>query len=188
LSSAEPQSVKRLLQSKQAVEQRIGELAAEIIMRYKNEQPLFVCLLRGGAPFASQLMFAIVEQAPDFHPELDYMTVKTYGDERTDKPAELIMGLSPKTKVAGRLVIVLDDVLDKGVTAEFTSNYLVQRHSAKAVDLVVLVQKKRTRQTYQSAAIYGFEAPDEWLTGMGMDDARLAREANRWRSDIAIAN
>lgn len=179
---------KKLLQTHQQVHDRIGGLAGEITERYKNDKPLFVCLLRGGAPFAAKLMFAIAEKAPDFHPELDYMTVKTYGDERVDKPPELVMDLSPNTEASGRKTILVDDVLDKGVTANFASKYLLQVHGAESVDLVVLVQKKRVRKTFKKATLYGFELPDVWLTGMGLDDARLAKEANRWRSDIAEAN
>ncbi|HSW80249.1 MAG TPA: phosphoribosyltransferase family protein [Candidatus Saccharimonadales bacterium] len=186
--ASKTQNYKKLLQSKEQVNQRIGEIADEIIKRYEAANPLFVCLLRGGAPFATKLMFAITEKKSDFQPELDYMTVKTYGDERVDKQPELVMDLSPNTDVAGRMVILLDDVLDKGITAEFATNYLMQIHSAEKVDLVVLVQKLRERKTVQNATIFGFELPDVWLTSMGMDDARLSKEANRWRGDIAEAN
>lgn len=185
---SDTKTYKRLLKSAKAVDARIDELAAEIVKVYDGKKPLFVCLLRGGAPFATKLMFAVAKIAPKFHPELDYMTVKTYGDARSDKPPELIMDLAPNTEVTGRQVILLDDTLDKGVTAEFASNYLTQIHGAKSVDLVVLVQKKRERKSYKNASLYGFELPDVWLTGMGLDDANLAKEANRWRNDIAEAN
>lgn len=180
--------IKHLHATNEQVAQRIDELAGEIIERYRDESPLFVCLLRGGAPFATQLMFAIAARDPHFHPELDYMTIKTYGNQRFDKEPELIADILPNTEVAGRRVIILDDVLDKGVTADFVHRYMTEKHGASAVDLVVLVQKDRERALYPEATLYGFTGPDEWLTGMGMDDARVAKEANRWAGFVAVAH
>jgi len=183
-----PQSYKNLLASEDEVAKRIDELAAQIIKQYKDKRPLFVCLLRGGAPFTARLMFAIAKIDPDFHPELDYMTIKTYGNERTSRPPELIADLLPSTEVAGRHVILLDDVLDTGVTADFTHQYMIEHQQAASVDMIVLVQKDVPRQTYPKATLWGFDAPAEWLTGMGMDDARVGKEGNRWAGYIAIAH
>jgi hypothetical protein len=99
-------------------------MAAELIELYRGQQPLFVCLLRGGAPFAARLMFAVTKLDPTFHPELDYMTVRTSASERSASHPELVMGLAPGTDVMDRTVVMLDDVLDKGHTAGFTSGYL----------------------------------------------------------------
>jgi len=178
---------KELLISNADIAKRIDEMAAEIIKRYKGKNPLFVCLLRGGAPFATRLMFAISRLDPNFQPELDYMTVKTYGDEREGRPSKLIMDVAPITDVSGRHIILLDDVLDKGFTASFAHEHFINTHDAVGVDLVVLVQKKRERTIYQNASLYGFEGPDVWLTGMGMDDARIGKEANRWLDFIGTA-
>lgn len=182
-----PQLYQQVLHSSEDVARRIDEMAAELVERYRGTQPLFVCLLRGGAPFAAQLMFAVTRLDPTFHPELDYMTVRTYASERSASHPELVMGLAPGTDVMGRTVVMLDDVLDKGHTASFTSGYL-RLLGAANVDLVVLMQKQCEREQYKDATIYGFVAPDEWLTGMGMDDVRIAREANRWLGELAIAN
>lgn len=183
----ESTTYKEMVATSDEVAKRIDELAHEIITRYKNENPLFVCLLRGGAPFATQLMFAIAATDPDFHPEMDYITVKTYGDERTDRPPELLADILPTTQASGRRVILLDDVLDKGLTADFASRLMLETHSASAVDMIVLVEKNRERATYPHATLKGFDAPADWLTGMGMDDSSLSKEANRWAGYIAIA-
>jgi hypoxanthine phosphoribosyltransferase len=181
-----PNLYEHLLHSAEAVSERIDEMAAELVERYRDDKPLFVCLLRGGAPFATQLMFAVAKLDPTFHPELDYMTVRTYATERSASHPELVMGLAPGTDIHGRTVVMLDDVLDKGHTAGFTSGYL-RLLGAASVDLVVLMQKQCEREHYPEATIHGFVAPDEWLTGMGMDDTRLAREANRGRGSRAHA-
>jgi hypoxanthine phosphoribosyltransferase len=181
-----PDLYDRLLHSAADVDRRIDEMADELIERYRDDKPLFVCLLRGGAPFATRLMFAIARRDPSFHPELDYMTVRTYATERSASHPELVMGLAPGTDIHGRTVVMLDDVLDQGHTAKFTSGYLTLLGAAK-VELVVLVQKDVEREAYPQAAVFGFTAPDEWLTGMGMDDTRLGREANRWMVDLGVA-
>jgi hypoxanthine phosphoribosyltransferase len=185
-TTTKPVLYRELLHDFETVDRRIEEMAAELIERYRGTDPLFVCLLRGGAPFATRLMFAVTKVDPHFHPELDYMTVRTYASTRSASHPELVMGLAPGTDVHGRTVVMLDDVLDKGHTASFTAGYL-ELLGASQVDLVVLMQKRVERERYADATIYGFEAPDAWLTGMGMDDTRIAREANRWMVDLAIA-
>lgn len=166
------------------VETRIRAIAEEIITDYKAAHPLFVCLLKGAAPFASALMTEITRLDPDFHPEMDYMTISTYGDGRTAGQSRVVMDLAPNTVVSGRTVIVLDDCLDKGHTAHFTGEHL-RLNGAADVKLVVLAQKEVERENDLSADIYGFIAPDTWLVGMGMDDTSVAKEARRWLDYIA---
>jgi hypoxanthine phosphoribosyltransferase len=181
-----PLLYQQILHSSDEVDLRLAEMAADIVERYRDDKPVFVCLLRGGAPFATRLMFAVAALDPHFHPELDYVTVRTYASERHASHPELVMGLAPGTSIMGRTVVMLDDVLDKGHTAGFTAGYLKLLGAAQ-VDLVVLMQKDCEREHYPTATIHGFVAPDEWLTGMGMDDTRISREANRWLGDLAIA-
>ncbi len=170
---------------------RIHEIGGMIIESYRDVNPLFVCLQRGGNPFASQLMFSIAAQAPSFHPVMDYMTVATYANSRVPKKPKIKLDLAPSTVVKDRPTIMLDDVLDTGVTGAFVEKHLY-RCGAASVDLIVLVQKikaeRNKRKVWQNATISGFETPDVWLTGYGMDDARLGKEANRWLAGIAIAN
>lgn len=174
------------LASKQTVDRAINEMATNIINDFNQDKPLFVCLLRGAAPFAMKLMIEITRQAPDFHPYLDYMTIKTYGDKRTAGQPEIVMDLAPSTHIEGRRVVVLDDVLDTGITADFVSDTLSAR-GAKDVSLAVLVQKNIPDQLVGSDYT-AFSAGREWLAGMGMDDTATALEAYRWNENILIIN
>lgn len=187
MPSEKPSLYKQILYTEDTVQRQINELARRIIDLYKNKNPLFICMLRGGAPFSAQLMIAITKQDPTFYPELDYMTVRTYGDKRIPKAPEIIMELSPHTQPKNRPAIILDDVLDTGETAMFTREYLLNSGSS-SVDLCVLVNKDVRRSIYRGKVLYGFDAPSNWLTGMGLDDTRIAPEANRWATYIAIAN
>lgn len=184
---SQPVLFKSILANEQEVMSRIDQMADTLIDTYRGQNPLFVCLLRGGAPFAAMLMFAIAKRDPYFQPELDYMTIRTYADERTAKQPVIVTDLSPSTSVNGRPVVILDDTLDTGVTAAFTASHLKEQ-GATSTALAVLVQKACERPAYPSAEYYGFEGPSDWLTGMGLDDTRIAKEANRWLDCIAIAN
>lgn len=163
------------------VDAAIARIAQGVLANHQTS-PLFVALLRGAAPFAGKLMFEIVRQAPHYNPELDYMMISTYGADHTAKQPVIVTDLAPSTTVAGRSVIILDDVIDLGVTSDFVRNLLVSR-GATSVELAVLATKDVSMR--QSQADYvGFEAGDKWLVGMGLDDAHTGHEAYRWVDSI----
>lgn len=175
----------KLLFSSEQVNIAITTLATEIIEKTNGSKPLFVALLRGAAPFTAKLMFEIARQAPDMHPELDYMTVKTYGDERTPDEPKIIMDLDPSTIVAGRTIVILDDVLDQGITSSFVATTLKER-GASATLLGVLVEKDIERTNQPHADFACFHAGEEWLVGMGMDDTTVAKDGYRWLDEIRV--
>lgn len=159
------------------VDTEITRVAREIMTDF-NQTPLFIALLRGAAPFASKLMFAIVQQRPDYHPELDYMMVSTYGNDHTAKQPVIVTDLAPTTRVDGRDIIIIDDTIDLGVTSDFVRDTMLAR-GAKSVKLAVLASKDIPTRTSQADYI-GFAAGNKWLVGMGLDDAGAAPEAYRW--------
>ena len=171
------------LATAEQVNQQITRLASEILRDAPERSPLFVALLRGAAPFASKLMLEIARQSPDYHPEIDYMMVSTYGAERRASEPRIVTGLAPSTEVAGREVVIIDDVLDKGITADFVTKHLEGR-GANAVKLAVLCDKRTERDREVSARYSGFTFDDNWLVGMGMDDADAANEGYRWLEEI----
>jgi hypoxanthine phosphoribosyltransferase len=172
-----------VLATEEQVNARIDELAHTIINDFIGKEPIFVALLRGAAPFASKLMLSIAQQDPDFHPELDYMMVSTYGSGHEAGEPHIVTDLSPQTTVSGRPVIIVDDVLDKGITAHFVAAHLRAR-GAKDIRLAVLADKKTKRTHEIKADYYGFVVEDAWLVGMGMDDAASGKEHCRWLSSI----
>jgi hypoxanthine phosphoribosyltransferase len=175
----------KLLASSEQVDSAIQRMARDIVKELGNPRPLFVALLRGAAPFASKLMFELVRLQPELHPELDYMTVSTYGTGRKAGTPHIAMDISPSTDVTGRIVIILDDVLDKGVTSSFITNYLLDK-GASHVKLAVLVEKDIERTSPTHADFACFHAGEEWLVGMGMDDSSATRDGYRWLNEIRI--
>jgi len=85
--------------------------------------------------------------------------------------------------VNGRTVIIIDDVLDKGITADFVIKHLEAR-GASEVKLAVLCEKQVTREKPVDADYKGFTFGDNWLVGMGMDDSGTNVEAYRWLDEI----
>lgn len=176
--------MKQLVSSAQ-IDTAITTLATRIIDDIGDEKPLFVALLRGAMPFASKLMFEMSKQAPAMHPELDYMMTSTYGDGRVTREPHILRDLSPGTRIKDRTVIILDDVLDKGVTAHLVRQHLLSL-GANRVVVAVLVEKNIKRTQIAHADYSCFHVGPEWLVGMGLDDSAAAKESFRWRNEIHI--
>ncbi len=176
-------STYKQLATAEQVNNTISQIATKILKDFPSQTPLFVALLRGAAPFSSKLMTEIVRQSPDYHPELDNMMVSTYGDGQHAGEPHIVTDLAPTTLVTNRNIIIIDDVLDKGVTANFVMKHLINR-GAKAVKLAVLCNKRTDREYDVTADYSGFEFDDNWLVGMGMDDASAANEGYRWLDEI----
>ncbi len=183
-----PPLYKELLFSADEVDARIREMAKEIIGKYDPRETIFVSLLNGAQPFSSKLMRAIQLQDSYFHPNVQSMIVSRYGPNREPGPLTLVTDLPPSSRsLSGKRVVLLDDLIDEGDTLDFAKEHLL-KYGAQKVDSIVLVKKKKGSSLPDGVSMYGFEAPDVWLTGMGMDDERLGSEGNRWAGWIAVAN
>ncbi len=187
-SEEKPVLYKELLYTAEQVSERINEMAAEIIKNYDRTNTVFVSLLNGAQPFSSKLMQSIQAQDEYFHPNVQSMIVSRYGANREPGELRLITDLPPSYRdLTGKHIILLDDLIDAGDTLEYAKKHLMA-YGAKQVDNIVLVKKNKPQLPTVEIALYGFDAPDAWLTGMGMDDERLGAEGNRWAGWIAIAN
>ena len=172
----------KILYTASEVTKRIDEMALQIIKDYSDNKPLFVSLLKGAVPFSSQLLRAITRHSPSFHPEVEYMHVSAYGTQREAGHATTYSSIDAAI-IAGRVVIVLDDCLDRGFTYQATKQQLLDQGAA-SIELVVLANKQTGSHDRAVPLMSGFDTPDVWLTGMGMDDAATAPEAERWADYI----
>lgn len=172
-----------LLYTAEQIDEQITRIASEIIRDHRHDNPLFVGLLRGAAPFATKLMFEIAQQAPDMHPDLDYMMISTYGSGRKAGEPRIVTDLAPTTRVKDRIAFVVDDVLEEARTANHAFKHL-QSLGASTTKLAVLAQKQVERAFPIEPDHYGFNAGSKWLVGMGMDDAEVAHEGYRWLNQI----
>ena len=170
------------LASTQEIDRMIRHMARKIVEDYPDKSPLFVVLLRGAAPFASKLAFAITELQQDYHPEFDYMLVSTYGKDHRAKEPVIIADVAPDTIIKDKTVIILDDVIDLGVTSDFVKEVMNER-GAKEVKLAVFASKAVPSRKSQPD-YYCMGAGDKWLVGFGLDDAKLHHEAYRWIGEL----
>jgi len=167
------------------IENRIQEIAQELIREYKHKNPLFVCLLKGAVPFTTELMKTITLLDPEFHPEVEYMRTTTYGEGKETGEPLITVNLPSEIDISRRTVIVLDDILDSGKTLELVKRHLLSPPlDARAVKLVVLVE--RESEATSSAAIAGFRVKEGWIVGMGMNNDGVTQEAGRWKNYIYI--
>jgi hypoxanthine phosphoribosyltransferase len=133
-------------------------------------------------------MCAIQAYDPHFHPNVQSMIVSRYGPNREPGQFRIVTDLPPDYRALAKYrVIVLDDLVDRGSTLRYAREHLLD-YGAQQVDCVVLVKKMNGLPVEDSVVTFGFETPNVWLTGMGMDDSRIGPEANRWAGWIAAAN
>jgi hypoxanthine phosphoribosyltransferase len=175
-----------ILYTEDEVRTRIAAIALNIVEVYQDTDPLFVALMRGGAPFAAQLMTEITRHDPYFHPELDNMIVSTYGGGRQAGTPRVITDLSPTTVIEGRQVITVDDISDSGATFDYLAGHL-KLAGASLVEQAVLIDRIVPKE--RTPEIACFRTGDRrWLIGMGMDDKGLGHEGGRWLPYVAVAN
>ena len=176
-----------LVHDSKEIRQQIGLMASAITAKYDGQNPLFVGLLNGAAPFATALMKEIHHQAPEFHPELAWMMTARYTESIIpNEETKIVMDIHGGTEVYNRDVIVIDDVLDMGETYKTVREHLLQDLGARYVALAVLVEKDIARTNGVEADFAGFHDDEGWLVGYGMNDSSDPEhpEAYRWADGI----
>ncbi len=143
------------------VQQAFDRLAAEIESRLKGQNPLFLCVMTGGMVPASELLMRM-----DFPLELDYVHATRYGSETSGKTLQWLV--RPRKSLQGRRVLVVDDILDEGLTLGEIVAWCKEQ-GAQEVLSAVLVDKDRPRSGLAKADFTGLVVPDRYVFGCGMD-------------------
>lgn len=151
-----------LIHDEASVNQAIDRVAQEITTLLKDENPLVLCVMGGSVVFTGQLLPKLA-----FSLEFGYVQASRYHN-RTQGDMQLVWKVKPGEEVRGRTVLVLDDILDEGVTlAEIKAKCLAL--GAKRVIIAVLVEKALQQQKPISADFVGLEVPNQYVFGCGMD-------------------
>ena len=152
-----------LLVTEAEVEAAIARMAHEITDRLKGANPILICVMNGGLIFAGQLLTRLL-----FPLEVDYVHATRYGHET--RGAGLNWIVKPHLELKGRTVLLLDDILDEGVTLAAIADYCRQQ-GATAVNMAVLVEKMHLRKVAPGmrADFTGIEVGDRFLFGYGLD-------------------
>ena len=158
----------RVMYSEEQIVSKINELAMQINADYKDEPVIVVCILKGAAPFCCDLMKRLT--MPVY---VDFMMVSSYGDG-TVSSGNLRIKKNLEENVEGRNVIVVEDIVDSGRTLKYLKQDLKDR-GAKSVKLCALLSKPARREVEVEVEYIGYEIPDEFVVGYGLDCAQKYR-------------
>ena len=152
------------------IQRRVGEMAAEISSDYAHlERPLILLsVLKGSVGFATDLSRSLTVPV-----NFDYVAVSSYGQATVSSGhVQLLKDLT--MDVGGRHVLMLEDIIDTGLTTAFLFEH-VQRHSPASLKLCVLLDKKERRVKPVPIAYKGFDIPNHFVVGYGLDYDELYR-------------
>lgn len=159
-----------VLFSAEVIARRNRELAEEIASSDPRDL-LVISILKGSFVFAADLIRAL--HAAGLAPEVEFISVSSYG--AGTEPGKLRLLRDVETEVAGRDVLLIDDILESGNTLRFTAN-LMRERGARNVAVAVLLDKTMKHQGDIKADYVGFNCPDHFVVGYGMDVAHAFRE------------
>ncbi|MCB5409716.1 hypoxanthine phosphoribosyltransferase [Pseudogemmobacter faecipullorum] len=148
---------------------RIEALAAEITREFQGTDKLVVVgLLRGSFVFIADLVREI-----DLPVEVDFLEASSYGNEmNSSREVRILKDL--RGEIAGRDVLVVEDIIDTGFTLSHVKNLLLSRGPAR-MKICALLDKPSRREVEMKADLTGFEIPDEFVVGYGIDYAQRNR-------------
>ena len=151
-----------VLLSEEQIAARIRELGAQLSRDYEGKDPVFLGVLKGCFVFMADLMRSV-----DIQCTMDFMAVSSYGSGTTTTGAVKI-NKDLSQDIAGRHVIIVEDILDSGVTLSYLTKYLSGREPA-SIRIVTLLDKPARRRADIKADYAGFEVPDAFVVGYGLD-------------------
>jgi len=161
----------RVLFAPETIAERNRELAGEISGRTGGDL-IVIAILKGSFVFAADLVRALYEAG--LSPEVEFMSLSSYG-AGTQSSGQVQILRDIESDVAGRNVVLVDDILESGRTLAFAKDLLVAR-GAQAVYTCVLLDKPGKRAAQIDADFTGFSCPDLFVVGYGMDVAHAFRE------------
>lgn len=162
--------LEEILFTEEELEARVKELGAEITRDYAGKNPVFVGILKGSFIFMADLVRAV-----DLPCSVDFMCVSSYGSgAKTTGAVKIIKDLSQD--IEGKDVIMVEDILDTGVTLNYLMNLLGHRNPASLCICTLLNKKARRYESINLEARYtGFDIPDAFVVGYGLDYAEKYR-------------
>jgi hypoxanthine phosphoribosyltransferase len=150
------------------LQRRVSELGEEITRDYAGKDLLMICVLKGAVFFLSDLMRRV-----DLACEVDFMAVASYGDA-TESSGVVRILKDLDAPIEGRDVLIVEDIVDSGLTLEYLLRNLEQRGPA-SLEVCALLTKPARRKTQIRAKYVGFEIPNRFVIGYGLDHAERHR-------------
>lgn len=156
------QSKPQILFTKDEIEATVKRLAAEIRQDYQDKHPLLIGVLKGSFVFLADLIRLL-----DFPLEVEFIRLSSYGRGRQSLGrVRVVQGL--RSEIRGRDVLVVEDIVDTGLTTSFLLDYLRMKKPA-SLKLCSLTDKPSRREVPVTIDYLGFTVPDKFLVGYGLD-------------------
>ena len=162
------QDILKVLYTEEEIKKRVEEMGAELYDKFHDKDPLFVGVLNGCFIFMADLV-----RASQMKSQLEFIAVSSYKNGTVSSGAVQITR-DLQCDISGRDLIVVEDILDSGNTLSYLKDYLMNRGAA-SVSIVTLLDKPSRRKKAIYADIVGFEVPDEFVVGYGLDYAQKYR-------------
>ncbi len=163
--------------TKDALERRLVELGQEITRDYEGRAPLLIGVLKGAAMFMADIARHI-----ELPVELDFMAVSSYGSAtKTSGVVRIVKDLD--IDLGGRDVIVVEDIVDSGLTLNYLLKNLASRHPA-SLEVVALLVKDGVQKVKPELRYVGFHLPNTFLVGYGLDVAERYRNLGDIRTFV----
>lgn len=153
--------IKRVLFSEEEIQKKVKELGEEITKDYKGKKVFLLGILKGAVPFMADLMRKI-----DLDLEYDFMDVSSYAGTTSRGEVRILKDIS--TSIDGKNIIIVEDIIDTGVTLSYLSKILSSRGAA-SIEIVTLLSKPERRKVDLPVKYNGFVIEDEFVIGYGMD-------------------
>ena len=154
--------IDHILFNEQEISEKVQELGKRITEDYKGKSPFLIGVLKGCFIFMSDLARVI-----DLPCDIDFMAVSSYGSGTSSTGAVQIKK-DLNRDIEGRDVIIIEDILDSGITLSYLTKYLANRNPA-SIKICTLMDKPARRKSEIRADYVGFVCPDEFVVGYGLD-------------------
>ncbi len=161
--------VAKVLIEEAAIQRRVAELGAALNAAYSDaDRVLMVCVLKGAFMFLADLMRHV-----EVRHEMDFMETSSYGDRTVSSGVVRIL-LDLERSIEGRHVLIVEDIVDSGRTLDYITRNLATRRPA-SLRVCTLLSKPSRREIAVPLDWVGFEIPDEFVVGYGLDFAEQYR-------------
>ncbi|MED1801895.1 hypoxanthine phosphoribosyltransferase [Brevibacillus porteri] len=156
------QDIEKILLSEEDIAVKVQELGKTLAAEYRDKNPLVICVLKGAVVFMADLI-----RHMDIPCEMDFMAVSSYGSG-TESSGMVKILKDLDTSVQNRHVLVVEDIMDSGLTLSRLVELLRHREAA-SVKVVTLLNKPERRKVDISPDYKGYDVPDEFVVGYGLD-------------------
>ena len=162
------QDIERVLFTEKAIAARVEQLGADLTAQLGGKRPVLVCVLKGAVN-----TLAAFSQAMSIPVQMDFMSLSSYGSG-TESSGKITVRQDLSTDVRGRHVLIVEDIIDSGLTMQYLRQLFGARNPASITTVSFLDKASRHPESYKTD-MCGFEIPDEFVVGYGLDYANYYR-------------